>query len=306
MKSKKDKGTKKKGAKGAVEPSVSKAQKKAAKGDPVAVIEAARAAAYKDEAPAKAFAHFKPLAEQVPTENLAVFTGQALLMRANIVSALEAMEAHLGAAVRALKQPRLEEIFELPSLVMGLDFAAGRVPVAKLSTGEIEKMLAEGAPWRELMLSYLEVVSHPLINLLPQERVMAVRAGKGRLDLAQDFVAIPGLFTEFEGALSGKHPFPVDKLALLATLGGTLVQQVRPGNAKVEVAKRSSESILRDQFASLVADRYDRLQVLAAVALGKRKADELLPALRTAVVSRRVVDAAAPEVVVAAEAPVEA
>ncbi|HSN98950.1 MAG TPA: hypothetical protein VLS89_11715, partial [Candidatus Nanopelagicales bacterium] len=50
-----------------------------------------------------------------------------------------------------------------------------------------------------------------------------------------------------------------------------------------EVQKRSAESILRDQLAALVTARYDRLQVLAAVAVGKRRADELLPALRTAV-----------------------
>ncbi len=33
----------------------------------------------------------------------------------------------------------------------------------------------------------------------------------------------------------------------------------------------------------MVVDRYDHLQVLATIALGKRKADELLPALRSSV-----------------------
>jgi hypothetical protein len=174
-------------------------------------------------------------------------------------------------------------VFELPSLIMALEFAVGRVPVAKLSAGEIEKMLAEGAPWRELMLSFLEVVRHPLINLVPRERVAAVRAGTGKLDQAEDFVAIPGLFAEFASALAGKNPFPAEKIELLSTLGGTLVKYVRPGNAVVEVAKRSKESILRDQLAAMVADRYDHLQVLATIALGKRKADELLPALRSSV-----------------------
>lgn len=36
-------------------------------------------------------------------------------------------------------------------------------------------------------------------------------------------------------------------------------------------------------MAALVTDRCDHLQVLAAVALGKRKADEFLPALRSVV-----------------------
>jgi hypothetical protein len=258
------------------------------------IIAKARSLAFRDEAPPKAFAHFRPAAEKVPTENLAVFTGQPLLLRVNILAALAAIEPHLDAAVSALRDPRLDEVFELPSLIMALEFAVGRVPVAKLSAGEIDGMLAEGAPWRELMLTFLEIAAHPLINLLPRERVAAVRAGKGKLDQAQDFVAIPGLLAEFSAALEGKHPFPMDKIDLLATLGGTLVKYVRPGNAIAEVAKRSKESILRDQLASMVVERYDQLQVLAAVALGRRKADELLPALRATVGFSRPSDVSSP------------
>jgi len=253
---------------------------KTKKSDPSTIIDQARADAFTDETPANAFAHFRSLAETVPTADLAPFTGQPLLMRANILTALEAVAPHLLQAVEALRAPRLEEIFELPALVMALDYAANRVPVAKLGTGEIDKLLSEGAPWRELLLSYLEVASHPLIGLLPRERVAAIRAGTGKLDKAQDFVALPGLFAEYASKLAGKHPFPIDKLDLLSVLGGTLMQNLRPNNAVV-IAKRSIEAILRDQFGKLVADRYDHLQVIATVALGKRKADELLPALRS-------------------------
>jgi hypothetical protein len=277
------KKNKKKSASASSKTSATKHTDKAAKGSTAGIIATARRTAFNDEAPPKAFAHFRPLAEQVPTADLPVFTGQPLLLRANILAALAAIEPHLEAAVNALREPRLDEVFELPSLIMALEFAVGRVPVAKLSAGEIESMLAEGAPWRELMLTFLEVAAHPLINLLPRERVAAVRAGKGKLDQAQDFVAIPGLLAEFSAELAGKHPFPADKIDLLATLGGTLVKYVRPGNAIAEVAKRSKESILRDQLASMVVARYDQLQVLAAVALGRRKADELLPALRASV-----------------------
>jgi hypothetical protein len=214
-------------------------------------------------------------------------------MRANIHAALQALEPHLETAVNALRAPSLQDIFELPSLIMGLEFAVGRVPVAKLSTGEIDRMLSEGAPWRELMLSYLEIASHPLVGLLPRERVVAVRAGRGKLDQAQDFVALGGLFAEFAQSLAGKHPFNAEKINLLATLGGSLVQNVKPGNTPTTIAKRSSESILRDQFASLVVERYDQLLVMAALALGKRQADALLPALRAP--AARHASAAAPE-----------
>jgi hypothetical protein len=109
-----------------------------------------------------------------------------------------------------------------------------------------------------------------------------VRARSGKLDQARDFVAIPGLFAEFAAGLDGKHPFADERIAELGALGSELVAQLRPGRAPIEPTKRSPESILRDQFASLVVDAYDQLQVMAALALGKRKADELLPALHSA------------------------
>jgi hypothetical protein len=244
-------------------------------------IAKARAAAFTDEHPEKAFRHFKPLAEKVPLAGLPIFTGQPLLMRANVLHALEVVTPHLPMAVAKLRSAPLREIFELPSLTLALDFAVTRVPVAKLSPGEIDAKLNEGGPWRELMLSYLEVVSHPFIGLLPRERVQAVRAGSGKLDKARDFVALAGLFHEFSDALCDKHPFPSDKLELLGTLGATLLQQVRPGRAASEAPKRAAEALLRDRFAALVEERYDALQVLAAVALGRRRADTLLPALRS-------------------------
>lgn len=280
---------------------------KTKKVDPKAIIAAARKAAFTDETPAKAFAHFRPLAEAVETEGLSPFTGEPLVMRANILTALRAIEPHLADVVTRLRNPKLEDIFELPSLVMALDFATNRVPIAKLSVGEIDNMLREGAPLREVMLSFLEIASHPLLNLLPRDRVAAVRAGKGKLDQAQDFVAIPGLFAEFEDALEGKHPFSAAILDKLALLGGTLVMQVRPGHAVAEVATRSKEAILRDQFAALVTARYDHLLVLASVALGKRKADELLPALRSGVAfGRTVAEAAASDAKPEAAAPTAA
>lgn len=253
--------------------------------DPVssaeAVIAAAQKQAFKDDHPARAFAHFQPLAAQVPTEGLVVFNGDPILMHANVKKALGVLQPHLPKAIARLHTPNLHEMFELPSLVMAVDYATTRVPTAKLSAGDIERMLAEGAPWREMMILYLRAASHPFLNIVPSERVNAIISGKGSLDKAKDFVALAGLFAEFEGQLKGKHPFPPEKLDLLSTLGGALVLSMRSGQTPKEVPKRSPEAILRDQMASLVVDRYDDLQVIAGVALGKRRADELLPALRS-------------------------
>lgn len=258
------------------------------------VILKARGEAFAGLVPGAAFAHFAPLAATVPADGLAVFTGQPLVLYANVTEALRVIEPHLATAVAAYREPRLRELFELPSLTMALDFAASRVPGQKLSTGEIASLLAEGSPWRELTLKYLEVAAHPLVNLVPEERVRAIRAGNGKLDAAQDFTAVAGLFAEFAPGLAGRHPFPPSALARLAELGALLVQQIRPGNAPRGAVARSPESLVRDQLAALVVERYDHLQVLAAVALGRAKADALLPALRSSVAAQEPAPKPAP------------
>ena len=247
--------------------------------DPVA---AARAAAFVTDDPAAALEHFRPLAAGVSTVDLTPLNGAPLVMLANVKSALATLEPHLGDVAARLSGARLTEVFELPTLVLALDAAAARVPSRSLSSGEIEKLLAEGRPLRELSLSYFEIVSHPLFAIVPAERVRSIRAGHGKVDTSRDFVALAALFTEFREAIEGRHPFTEAMVACLAELGATLLQQVRPGGASAPEKKRGDESVLRDQLAALVEDRYDHLLVLASVALGRRKADALLPALRSA------------------------
>ncbi|MCX4242520.1 hypothetical protein [Paraliomyxa miuraensis] len=248
---------------------------------PARIIEAARARAFTDESPQAAFDHFRPLAEAVSQDGLLPLNASPLLLRSNVLAALAVVEPHLEQVVEALRDPPLREVFELPALVMALDFAAARVPVARVSGRELDTMLGEGAPWRALMLDFLEVVSHPLIDLVPRERVAAIRAGSGKLDMARDFVAVAGLFDEYASVLASKHPFPGQTFARIRELGTTLVQNIRPGRAAPIRADRAPEAILRDQLAHLVIERYDQLEVLATVALGKRKAHALLPTLRS-------------------------
>lgn len=247
------------------------------------VIQRARDAAFTDMTPAKALAHFQPVAQRVATDDLAVFTGRPLLMLANVNTALATLTPALPEVLAKLVSPNLREIFELPSMVMALEFATSRVPGVKLSDGEIDALIAEASPWRALTLTYLEVVSSPLLKLVPSARVTTIREGKGKLDTAQDCVAIPGVFGEFSTALAGKHPFSAEQLARLAEIGTTLIQQIRPSGAAREASVRSPEAVLRDQLAALVVERYDHLLVLATVAFGKARADAMLPALRSAV-----------------------
>ncbi|MEZ4409211.1 MAG: hypothetical protein R3A52_22490 [Polyangiales bacterium] len=247
--------------------------------DPVA---AARAAACLTNDSHEAFEHFRPLAEAVPTKGLAPLNSSPFLMLANVKAALRLLEPHLGAVVATLHDPPLREVFELPSLLLALGFAARRAPARPRSTGEIARLLAEGRPLREATLHYLEVASHPVVKLVPAERVCAVREGSGNLDLAMDFMAIAMIFREYRDALAGKHPFSDATLDRLNAIGSALYQRVRPGNAIAPARKRAPEAVLRDQLAALVDARYDQLLVMASAALGPREVAERFPALRSA------------------------
>ncbi len=250
-----------------------------ASGGAADLVAAGRAGAFVGVDPAGCFAHFRSLAEGVSLEGLAPFRGVPLVMLDNVKRALVVAEPGFAVAAAKLRDPPLREVYELPSLVLGLQFAAGRVPATALSRGEVGALLAEQTPWRRLMLDYLDVVSDPLLDLVPRERVAAIREGTGPLDRAEDFVAIAGVFQEFAPKLQGQHPFSPAQLARLGEVGATLLQQMRPGNAARAEKVRGPEATLCDQFGALVSQRYEMLLELATLGLGRAKVEAEVPAL---------------------------
>ncbi|MEZ4410024.1 MAG: hypothetical protein R3A52_26650 [Polyangiales bacterium] len=244
-------------------------------------ITEARAKAFTTDDAAAAFEHFRPQAEKVSTEDLAVFNGQPRVMLTNVNAAIALVEPHFGLVAEQLRSPRFVDVIELPSLVLALGFAARHVPGRALSTGEIDAMFAEALPLREATLNFLEVAAHPVVNAVPAERVRAIREGKGMLDMASDCVDIPAVFARYESALSGRHPFTEAQLARLSVLGNALYQQLQPTNAIAPAPTRTPESILRDQLAAMVRDRYEHLLLMASVSLGRTQAEALLPSLNS-------------------------
>ncbi len=243
-------------------------------------LTAAQKQAFQSTDPAACFAHFRPLAEQVPTEGLAVFNAEATLVLNNVKTAVSILGPRLPEVAHHLVDPPFVAVLELPALALALVHAANRVPARKLSEGEIQDALAEVAPLRALTLSYLEVASDPAVGLVPAERVRAVRSGKGPLDLAGDATVLSELFEEYGESLSGKHPFRPDQLARMGELGASLIQSLKPGRAPATTVARQPAAVLRDQFAALLADRYEELRLCASAVFRHSQAAVLIPALR--------------------------
>lgn len=242
-------------------------------------VEALIARAFDDEDPAACFAHFHTAAERVVEEGLEVWRGSTSVAAANIDAALAAVRPGLPAALARLADVDVTGLFELPALARAVGYAVQRVPTAVLSAGEIDALLDEGGVLRELTLTFLEVASHPRIGLLPPERVRAVREGTGKLDKAWDFVAIPGLFREFDAALAGKHPFLPEHMELLASHGARLVNAIKAADAPRPASVRGPEALTRDRYAALLVDRYDQLLEVGAVIFGVRRLADHVPPL---------------------------
>ena len=240
----------------------------------------ARQRAFQSIDPAAAFAHFRPQAEAVSRVGLAVFNADAAVVHGNVKAAVSVLGPRLHEAARHLVDPPYATVLELPSLALGLVHAANRVPGRKLSEGEIAEALAEVAPWRALALRYLEVASDPKLDLLPAERVRAVRSGTGPLDLAGDAVVLSDLFAEYGESLEGKHPFQPHHLSRMAELGATLLQSIKPARAPATPSERQPAAVLRDQFAALLVARYEALRLCASAVLGPTQAAAAIPALR--------------------------
>lgn len=242
-------------------------------------IAEARDRAFDHTSPERCFAHFRPLAEAIPPGEVTVFRGTPLVMLANVKQALTAVEPALPKAASMLRDPRIEDALELPAVILGLQHAAARVPGAALSSGQISSLLAEQSPWRLLMLDQLDVLASPQIGLVPAARVAAIRAGSGPLDRAEDFVAVAGLYSEYESAIAGRHPFTAAQLDRIAEVGATLLQHMRPGNAPKAPTERGPEAQLCDRFGALATQRYAHLLMLASVGFGTATADAVMPSL---------------------------
>ncbi len=227
---------------------------------------------------ARAFTHFRVVAEAVALPAAYAPRRDVAILRHNVDRAMSVMSARLPAVARLLPAVDVVALAELPTLALAVVHAADRVPVAPPSTREIDAALAIVRPLRSLTLSYLEIAA--ALNLVPAGRVCAIREGSGKLDEARDCVAIVALFRECATALANRHPFTDEQLATLATKGTWLVQHITPTNGFVTTAPLGkAERLDRDRLLRLLEERYDQLRVAGVVCFGLRDVDAKVPPL---------------------------
>ncbi len=223
----------------------------------------------------EAYRHFAELARG---HEPASFKGDGSLVLTNAQAALDAISPHLGRAGEVgVEQSAIEEI---PSIARALQFAALQVIDREVSTREISEKLQALRPLRALVLKSAELLADPLVKLAPRDRVVAIRAGSGPIDLAQDAVALRALFRDLGAAVVGKHPVTAEQLEQLGNGGEWLLSRLRRGNAPAKKSLGPSpEAETRDRIWSLLQSRHDQLWLVGSKVWGPRHVGEHIPPL---------------------------
>lgn len=240
---------------------------------------AAAPVAFVTDDPAAALAHFADEAEVVAPDDAPTFTGDLDVARHNIDRTLTYVGPH-RAAVAAVGTVSLAEVDELPTLWLAARTAASAVAKPTPSDRAVNDAISWAAPRRAAALSYLDAAV--FVELVPAGEVRAIRAGKGAIDIANDCVAIYGLFQRHGESLDGKHPFSDEWLGELLERGRWLQQKLKPTDAVTAPTERRADALLRDRLAVMLSRRYDALRAALGTVVGLRELDRVAPKLYSA------------------------
>lgn len=246
------------------------------------------------KAPVDILARFTDEAEALPPDSVEPFRGDLGVVRYNVALAIAGLDPHRDEVRRRCPTVDLDRLWQLPDLCNAASIAASEVP-AEVSDHDVAAVVGELAPLRRMTLTFLEIAAE--LGLVPAGRVKAIRAGTGYVDLADDAVAIPRLFTACADALDGKHPFTAAHLSTLTTKGEWLRDNVTPKGAARRSPARGPEALLRDRLVHLIHERYEEARVVGTVLFGTRGVDAVVPPLysksRSAPEAKTEVDATA-------------
>lgn len=195
------------------------------------------------------------------------------------------MTPHLAELPALAPKIDVARVRDLPALARALEYAAGLVRAKATSDGSIEAAIQQVAPLRMAALSYLDAARS--VGSSMRRTCARSNGGRGRLDLAQDAVAIAGLFDARKGALAGKHPFVDAQLATLAERGAWLAGRLKPTGAVRDAAAREPAAQTKDRFAMLLEDDYAELLNAAAAVWGVEGMSAHVPALHAQTQARR-------------------
>jgi hypothetical protein len=201
----------------------------------------------------------------------------------NAVRGLEAILPHETRLREGHPALPLDEIKELPSLLLGLAYVSLHIGGASLPASETRALLAEARQLRGLLLKTADALAEA--GIFSKDEVARVRKGHGPIDAADDCTALASMFRKKAAELRGKTAVTAKQVERAAVLGATLRTLLKPKS--LSRRKKTSDGNVRtarerDAFWAEVMRRQERMWVAGACAFGW-KVDEHIPALQSRV-----------------------
>jgi len=174
----------------------------------------------------------------------------------------------------------LDDVLELPDLGRGLIFASGKVVLRAASPGEVDEKIKAISKPREEMLAQAEILAGR--GKLDRDRVIKIRSGSGKYDMAQDGVDLVGLYRDYGDAIRGLHPFSHEEMETLETNSEWLVERLTPAGARAEARKKTPAENVRDRLWTLMIQRHPYLRKIGYYLHGD-DVDRFVPKLQSRV-----------------------
>jgi len=226
---------------------------------------------------------FLPEARALSPEALASNRGDARLARHNVCAGVEALWPARDRMARELVTLDLGRLWALPDLARAGVYAAKLAERKPASAGELAAKTAFIGTPRMEMMRLAEALGRR--GVFPEEVMRTLPKGKGRIDAAEDVLALVELYNNpnYLEALAGKHPFTAEEFGQWREAAEFLLDHLVPTGARR--VRREPSAAERDVLSlwTLLDRGYDTARRAAIWLWGEAEVEHVMPKLLTRV-----------------------
>jgi hypothetical protein len=271
--------------------------------DPAATLSSSKAAAgepAQEIGSQAAYDLFLPEAQKLPADKLSEYRADPQLAYQNVKRGVSNVLAELARIEHELPLADVEAVRTLPQVTQGLLFSALQVNRDVGSPGTIEGLLDRAHPVRRKLLKSAEALVES--KEIPEADLAPIRPGRGKVDTANDCVALAALFRKHAKKVAGKTAITLADIAEADEVGSKLQTLLRtkgtPADNRPAPALATAVET-RNRFWTLVDQRHEHMWRIGAWLWG-HAVDEHVPPLQSRSVERA---SAEPPTVVQSPAP---
>jgi hypothetical protein len=229
---------------------------------------------------------FLPEAQKLPADKLSDYRADPQLAYQNVKRGASNVLAELTRIKHELPLADIEAVRTLPQVTQGLIFSALQVNRDVGSPGTIEALLDRAHPIRRKLLKSAEALAES--KEIPEADVAPIRPGRGKVDTANDCVALAALFRKHAKKLAGKTAITGADIAEADEVGSKLQTLLKPKGTPAD--NRPAPDLAaavdnRNRFWTLVDQRHEMMWRIGAWLWG-HAVDEHVPPLQSRSVER--------------------